>query len=100
MRSILRMDIRRIFGANLRHYRLAAGLSQEAVAERMGVDRAHVSSMERGRQNVTLITLWHLAEALKIQPADLLDTTPKPPVETSRPARRRLSAPVRRRRNT
>ena len=98
MRSILRMDIRRIFGANLRHYRLAAGLSQEAVAERMGVDRAHVSSMERGSQNVTLITLWHLADALKIQPADLLDTTPKPPVETSRPARRRLGAPVRRRR--
>ena len=98
MRSILRMDIRRIFGANLRHYRLAAGLSQEAVAERMGVDRAQVSSMERGRQNVTLITLWHLAEALKIQPADLLDTTPKPPGGTSRPARRRLSAPVRRRR--
>ncbi|WP_249296574.1 helix-turn-helix domain-containing protein [Acidiphilium multivorum] len=100
MRSILRMDIRRIFGANLRHYRLAAGLSQEAVAERMGVDRAHVSSMERGSQNVTLITLWHLADALKIQPADLLDTTSKPPVETPRPARRRLRAPVRRRRNT
>jgi transcriptional regulator with XRE-family HTH domain len=101
LRSILRMDIRRTFGANLRHYRLAAGLSQEAVAERMGVDRAHVSSMERGsRQNVTLITLWHLADALKIQPADLLDTTPKPPVETSRPARRRLSAPGRRQRNT
>jgi transcriptional regulator with XRE-family HTH domain len=38
------MDIRVVFGRNLRRHRLAAGLSQEAVAERMGVDRAHVSA--------------------------------------------------------
>jgi len=67
------MDIRRIFGANLRRYRLAAGLSQEAVAERMSVDRAHVSSMERGHQNVTLLTLWHASQAVGVRPAQLLD---------------------------
>ena len=37
------MDIRRTFGANVRRYRVAAGLSQEAVAVKMGVDRAYVS---------------------------------------------------------
>ena len=67
------MDIRKVFGANVRRFRLAAGLSQEAVAERIGADRAHVSSMERGRQNVTLITIWHIAEALGVRPADLLE---------------------------
>ena len=67
------MDIRRIFGANVRRYRVAAGLSQEAVAVKMGVDRAYVSSMERGQQNVTLLTMWHLAEALGVRPVDLLD---------------------------
>lgn len=67
------MDIRRIFGANVRRYRVAAGLSQEAVAVKMGVDRAYVSGMERGQQNVTLLTMWHLAEALNVKPADLLD---------------------------
>ena len=66
------MDIRRTFGANVRRFRLAAGLSQEGVAERMGVDRAHVSSMERGRQNATLLTIWLAAEALGVRPADLL----------------------------
>lgn len=66
------MDIRILFGSNLRRFRLIAGISQEAVAERMGVDRAHVSSMERGQQNVTLLTLWHAAEALGVRPADLL----------------------------
>ncbi|TAJ95576.1 MAG: XRE family transcriptional regulator [Reyranella sp.] len=67
------MDIRRIFGANVRRYRVAAGLSQEAVAVKMGVDRAYVSGMERGQQNVTLLTMWHLAEALGVRPVDLLD---------------------------
>lgn len=71
------MDIRRIFGANVRRYRIAAGLSQEAVAVKMGVDRAYVSGMERGQQNVTLLTMWHLAEALNVRPADLLDETIK-----------------------
>ena len=67
------MDIRKLFGRNLRHYRLAAGLSQEAVAERMGVDRAHVSSMERGQQNVTLLTIWLAAQALGRKPGEFLD---------------------------
>lgn len=73
MASILGMDIRSVFGKNLRRYRLAASLSQEAVAERMGVDRAHVSSMERGQQNVTLLTLWQAAQALGCRAMDFLD---------------------------
>ena len=67
------MDIRNVFGRNLRRYRLAAKLSQEAVAERMGVDRAHISSMERGQQNVTLLTIWEVAQALGRNPTELLD---------------------------
>ncbi|MDP1731121.1 MAG: helix-turn-helix transcriptional regulator [Devosia sp.] len=45
------MDVRRTIGANVRRYRLALDLSQEAVAERMGVDRAYVSALEVGRRN-------------------------------------------------
>lgn len=67
------MDIRQVFGDNIRRFRLQAGLSQEAVAERMGVDRAHVGNMERGQQNVTLLTLWHVAQALAVKPMDLLN---------------------------
>ena len=73
MVSILRMDIRRLFGTNMRRFRLAAGLSQEAIAVRMDVDRAHVSSMERGQQNITLLTLWEASQALGVTPAALLD---------------------------
>lgn len=67
------MDIREVFGANLQFFREKAGLSQAALADRMGVDRAHISAMERGQQNVTIITLWHVAEALDVKPALLLD---------------------------
>ncbi len=67
------MDIRKLLGTNLRRYRLSANLSQEAVAVRMGADRAFVSQIERGGQNVTLLTIHHLAEALGVRPVDLFD---------------------------
>ncbi len=67
------MDIRQTFGNNLKHYRTLADMSQAALAVKMGVDRAHVSSMERGQQNVTIITLWHVAQALNVEPAALLE---------------------------
>jgi transcriptional regulator with XRE-family HTH domain len=70
------MDIRKLFGANVRHYRLAAGLSQEAVAERMDVDRAYVSMIERGGQNATLLSIHEAAQALGVMPADLLADPP------------------------
>ncbi|MEO3431875.1 helix-turn-helix transcriptional regulator [Inquilinus sp. CAU 1745] len=67
------MDIRKVFGSNLKFYREKAGLSQQALAAEMGVDRAHVSLMERGEQNVTIVTLWHVALALGVKPAALLE---------------------------
>lgn len=67
------MDIRQVFAANVKRYREAAGLSQAALADRIGADRAHVSSMERAQQNVTIVTLWHVSEALGVRPAALLE---------------------------
>jgi transcriptional regulator with XRE-family HTH domain len=67
------MDIRKVFGFNMRRLRLGANLSQEAAAETIGVGRAHAGSMERGQQNVTLLTLWQVAQAFGARPADLLD---------------------------
>ncbi|WP_235538794.1 helix-turn-helix transcriptional regulator [Sphingomonas sp. Root710] len=56
------MDMRKLFGRKLRRFRLAANLSQEAVGAKMGVDRAYVGLMERGEQNVTLLTIWEFAK--------------------------------------
>lgn len=70
------VDIRTSFGANLKACRISAKLSQEALAAKVGVDRAHISSMERGRQNITIITLWHIANALDVTPSLLLEEAP------------------------
>jgi transcriptional regulator with XRE-family HTH domain len=87
------MDIRRVFGANLRWRRLAAGLSQEALGVRMGVDRAHVSSMERGKQNITLLTLWEAAQAVGVRPAELLSEEAPPRIVAKAKAPRNRRTP-------
>jgi len=81
-----------VVGSNVRMLRLRADLSQEALAVRMGVDRAYVSGLEVGRRNPTIITLWHTAEALGVKVADLLLED----VEQSEPATARGRAPKRR----
>ncbi|SEH12825.1 DNA-binding transcriptional regulator, XRE-family HTH domain [Sphingopyxis sp. YR583] len=67
------MDVRKLVGCNVHRYRKAADLSQEEVAARMGVDRAHVGLIERGEQNATLLTIWSLCEALNVRPQALFD---------------------------
>lgn len=71
------MDVRRTIGVNVRRYRLARDLSQEAVAERMGVDRAYVSALELGRRNPTVITLWQVSIALGVSLAELVSEEPE-----------------------
>jgi transcriptional regulator with XRE-family HTH domain len=51
-------DVRRLVGRNVKRLRLAAGISQAKLADRMGVDRAYVSGLELGQRNPTVVTLW------------------------------------------
>jgi transcriptional regulator with XRE-family HTH domain len=67
------MDMRKIVGLNLKRYRLAAGLSQEELAQRSGLDRTYISGLERCRRNPTVIVLYELATVLGRDPRDLLD---------------------------
>ncbi|RYX89449.1 MAG: XRE family transcriptional regulator [Comamonadaceae bacterium] len=61
-----------IFGAVLRRYRAAAGLSQEELAFRAGVDRTFVSRLERGTRQPTITTLLGLGAALGVAAAALM----------------------------
>ena len=61
------MDVRQIVGENVRRYRREKGLSQQEVANLMGVDRAYVSGLELGQHNPTVVTLWHAAQALEVE---------------------------------
>ena len=64
------------FGATLRAYRQEAGLSQEKLAAKAGLDRTYVGGAERGERNVALINIVRLAEALGVAPADLVSLSP------------------------
>lgn len=65
-------DICVTVGRNVRQARQQAGLSQEALADKAGIDRTYVSGVERGVRNPTVTILARLAEALGVQAADLL----------------------------
>ena len=57
---------------NVRHWRIAAGLTQTALAKRSGMNRAYLSRLESGRRNPTLATLERLAKTLKVTPGYFL----------------------------
>jgi transcriptional regulator with XRE-family HTH domain len=66
-------DVRRMVGRNVRRLRTAAGLSQAALADRLGVDRSYVSGLELGQRNPTIVTLWHVTQALGVKLRLLFD---------------------------
>jgi transcriptional regulator with XRE-family HTH domain len=64
---------RAVFGSNVRRLRTERGYSQEELAERSGLHRTYVSSLERGQRNVGLDNIKKLAAALGVKASELLD---------------------------
>lgn len=60
-------------GQSIAKRRQQAGLTQEQVAERLGIGYVAVSRMERGLVMPTVARLYQLAEILGCSSADLLD---------------------------
>lgn len=61
------MDIVRVFGTNMKKYRMQRGLSQEAFAEKCGLHRTYISSIERFQRNVSIENIQRIADALDIE---------------------------------
>ncbi|WP_201281881.1 helix-turn-helix domain-containing protein [Alteromonas sp. KUL106] len=59
------------FGTKIAHIRRAKGLSQEKLAEMTELDRTYISSIERGKRNVSLINIVRVAKALNCPPSEL-----------------------------
>lgn len=70
--ALPRAEILKRFGETLREHRQRAGLSQEKLAAKAGIDRTYVGGAERGERNVALVNIVRLAEALNVSPAELL----------------------------
>jgi transcriptional regulator with XRE-family HTH domain len=66
----VRTDLRADVGGRLQGMREKLGLSQEALAERAGLHRNYVGSVERGERDIGLQTLADLLRALNTSLAD------------------------------
>lgn len=65
-------DQQKRLGRNLRGYRNERGLSQEALAEVLGVHRTYMGGVERGERNLTLKSVERIAAQLNVDPLVLL----------------------------
>ncbi len=70
--------LQRTIGENLRAYRLARGLIQEAFAEILGVHRTYMGSVERGERNLTLRSVERIAARIEEDPLSLLQAQSEP----------------------
>ncbi|WP_437613149.1 helix-turn-helix domain-containing protein [Erwinia sp. V71] len=61
------------FGAHIRSLRTASGMSQEAFADKCGLDRTYISGIERGVRNPTLEVINVLAKGLGVKLRVLFD---------------------------
>jgi transcriptional regulator with XRE-family HTH domain len=60
----------------IKEWRKARGLTQEQLADRIGVAVSTISQLETGKQGYSQPTLEAIAEALDCEPADLLMRDP------------------------
>ncbi|MGK2348584.1 helix-turn-helix domain-containing protein [Actinomyces sp. W5033] len=65
-------DLQKAVGRNLRAYRLERGLSQEALAEVLGVHRTYMGGIEGGERNLTLKSVEKIAEKLDVEARELM----------------------------
>ena len=63
------MDLCALVGRDVRRHRRAAGLTQEELAHRAGLDRTYLSDIERGVRNPTVLLLRDLAVVFGVHPA-------------------------------
>ena len=59
-------------GENIQKTRTARGMNQGELAIQAGVDRAYISLVENGKQNLTMSALVKLADALSIPVSSII----------------------------
>ncbi|WP_431785006.1 helix-turn-helix domain-containing protein [Microbacterium maritypicum] len=68
--------LRSVLGAQLRELRRSRGLTQEGLAEELGVTPRYLAGIERGERNLTLDSVDALAAQLGVDALELLAAAP------------------------
>jgi transcriptional regulator with XRE-family HTH domain len=61
-----------IFGEVIRSYRKEKRISQERLALDSDLQRSFISRLERGLTQPTLVTIFELAQALNVEPVQII----------------------------
>lgn len=75
-------------GRRIAELRKQAGLTQEELAERMGLGWRYISRAERG-ENLTLFTMAKIANVFEVRVKSLLNEPKSLEVKSGRPKKRR-----------
>ena len=59
-------------GKVIRQERLRARMSQEVLSGLAGIARSHLSMIETGEKQANFCTIWRIAQALGMQPSQLV----------------------------
>ena len=65
-------EVLKTFGAKVRLRRRELGFSQEELAGISGLHRTYIGSLERGERNISLANIIRIANALELDPAELV----------------------------
>jgi transcriptional regulator with XRE-family HTH domain len=68
------MDLKRVMATNVRRERHERKLSQEELADRAGLSARYLGSIERAAVSASVTVLGQLAQALRIDPCELIRT--------------------------
>jgi transcriptional regulator with XRE-family HTH domain len=66
-------EIQKQFGERVRELRKQKGFSQESLALACGLDRTYIGGVERGERNISLINIYKIAEALRVNARELFN---------------------------
>ena len=60
------------FGSNMKKIRLGKGMTQGDICRALNLDRAYISNVENGKQNLTISTMEKVAKVLEVSVDQLL----------------------------
>ena len=80
------MDIKKIFGQNVKKYRKSLGYTQMQLAEFLNVDQKHISFIESGNSFPSSTLISKISEKLKVSPDKLFLSAPIPSIEVIKQA--------------
>ena len=72
------MDLKEVMARNLRRARHDKKLTQEELADRAGLSMRYIGAIERGDVSASVTVLGQIADALEIDPGELLKDSSKP----------------------